>query len=272
MKYFIDFEAAQFSNEIIAIGCVREDGLEFQSYVKANKKITEFITQLTGITQEMVDNAPESDVVFKNFYDWLKGDSNIEFYCYGNSDLDFVKKNLKNTIDFEAQAALSMIGMGLKDFAPTVKKHFGLIKNIALVKVLAYYRGVDEVYQCHDPLEDAWFLKELYDFVMDEGDQFVGECPFPDYKKIDNPPTASKKAATKTVIDRVERWKDGVLINTYNGMEEAVQAAIKLMPKKNRALATEHKKRVENKIVKAHLKKAQYQGYDWKVYATEVEK
>ena len=55
MKYFIDFEAAQFSNEIIAIGCVREDGVEFQSYVKANKKITEFITQLTGITQEMVD-------------------------------------------------------------------------------------------------------------------------------------------------------------------------------------------------------------------------
>lgn len=272
MKYFIDFEATQFSNEIIAIGCVREDGVEFQSYVKADKKITDFITQLTGITQEMIDEAPESDVVFKSFYEWLRGDRNIEFYCYGNSDLDFVKKNLKNTVDFEAQAALSMIGMGLKNFEPTVKRHFGLIKSIRLVKVLAYYRGVEEIHQTHNPLEDAWFLKELYDYIKKDGESFCGECPFPDYKSIDHAPTNSKKSKTVVVIDKVERWKDGTIISVYDSMEEAVKGAIKLMPKKTRPLAKEHPKRVENKIIKSHLKKSLYQNCEWKVYASEQEK
>lgn len=29
MKYFIDFEATQFSQEIISVGCIREDGQTF---------------------------------------------------------------------------------------------------------------------------------------------------------------------------------------------------------------------------------------------------
>ena len=44
MKYFIDFEATQFSNEIISVGCVREDGKEFYSLVRPEKrKLTKFI-------------------------------------------------------------------------------------------------------------------------------------------------------------------------------------------------------------------------------------
>lgn len=38
MKYFIDFEATQFTNEIIEIGCINEYGDVFHSYVKAKKK------------------------------------------------------------------------------------------------------------------------------------------------------------------------------------------------------------------------------------------
>lgn len=268
MKYFIDFEAAQYSNEIIAIGCVREDGATFQSYVKAERKITEFITQLTGITQADIDAAPESDEVFKSFYNWLKGDNNLEFYCYGNSDLDFVKKNLKNTQDFEAQAALSMIGMGLKDFAPTVKKHFGLIKMIGLVKVLAFYRGVDAIVQSHDPLEDALYLQELYNYVIAEGDKFSGENnPFPEYKTPDN--VKQVVESKKIEIEKVERWKEGVLIEVYGTMEDAIQGAVKLMPRKNRKLALEHKKRIQNKILKASVKKDKYQNFEWKVYVNE---
>ena len=73
MKYFVDFEATQFSNEIIEIGCVREDGAEFKSYVNAKRKLTDFIKNLTGISQETIDAAPSSDEVFRNFYQWLKG-------------------------------------------------------------------------------------------------------------------------------------------------------------------------------------------------------
>ena len=66
MKYFIDFEAMQFSNEIISVGCVSENGEKFYSLVqpKKAKKITDFITTLTGITYEDLDCAPSADKVF----------------------------------------------------------------------------------------------------------------------------------------------------------------------------------------------------------------
>ena len=69
MKYFIDFEATQFTNEIIEIGCINEYGDVFHSYIKAKKKLTSFITNLTGITQDIINEAPSTDEVFENFFE-----------------------------------------------------------------------------------------------------------------------------------------------------------------------------------------------------------
>ena len=61
MNFYVDFEATQFSGHIIQIGCVNENGQQFQSLVKPpeGEKITEFITNLTGITNEMLAEAPQ---------------------------------------------------------------------------------------------------------------------------------------------------------------------------------------------------------------------
>lgn len=185
MNYFIDFEATQFSNEIISIGCVREDGETFYSLVKPKKKLTNFIINLTGITQEMIDSAPNSDEVFEKFFNWLcQSEVDACFLCYGNSDLGFVKKNLENSTNLKAQSALSLIGMNLHDYSKTVETHFGLVQHIALKKIVAYYRGVDEVEQTHNALEDALFLKEIYDNIQKE--DIVVKCPFPEYANIIN--------------------------------------------------------------------------------------
>ena len=97
MKYFIDFEAMQFSNYIISIGCVREDGDTFYSLVKPaskdHNKISKSISDLTGITNDMLTNAPEAYEVFEKFFSWVKLQSvtsgeTPEFYCYGNCDTD----------------------------------------------------------------------------------------------------------------------------------------------------------------------------------------
>ena len=105
MKYFIDFEAMQFSNYIISVGCVREDGKEFYSLVhtpeNTNKNVSKFITDLTGITTEMVEAAPSPEEVFNKFFD----------FC----------------------------------FEDCVKVHFGLIKLINLAKVCEYFRGEEIV-------------------------------------------------------------------------------------------------------------------------------
>lgn len=262
MKYFVDFEATQFSNEIIEIGCVREDGAEFKSYVNAKRKLTDFIKSLTGISQETIDAAPSSDEVFRNFYQWLKGDTNIEFYCYGNSDIDFVKKNLSKTTDFEAQAALSMIGMALNDYAVEVKRHFGIIKTIGLVKALAHYRGVDAIEQNHDALEDAKFLKEVYDYIQAEGE--IEECPFPDYqKKVVKKPIQPKVEVPKGV-PYIARIRKNRVVETYATMDEAVTWVI------NQAFENQRgemkPENVAKRVRRASGQNQPYISWKWKIH------
>lgn len=59
MNFYIDFEATQFSEEIISIGCVSENDKMFYCLVKPSdpKKITKFITELTGISAEKVKDS-----------------------------------------------------------------------------------------------------------------------------------------------------------------------------------------------------------------------
>ena len=98
MNYFIDFEATQFSNEIISIGCVNQDGENFASMVYTDKKITPFITNLTGITDKINKEAPSLDDVFTNFFYWVlehNDGTSCRFYCYGSTDLALSIRQLK---------------------------------------------------------------------------------------------------------------------------------------------------------------------------------
>ena len=69
MKFYLDFEATRFSNRIISIGCVAENGATFYTLVKPGdkKKVDKFITELTGITNEMLATAPDSDAAYIQF-------------------------------------------------------------------------------------------------------------------------------------------------------------------------------------------------------------
>lgn len=182
MNYFIDFEATQFSNEIISIGCVNETGEKFSSMVYTDKKITSFITNLTGITDGMNKAAPSLDDVFTHFFYWVLEHNDgtpCRFFCYGSTDLAFVHKAIKKATGITAQMSLSLIAANLINYAPTVKNHFGLIKEIALIKVVNYYKK-EELIQTHSALEDAEFLKIVFDEVNQEG--AVKGHPFPDYE------------------------------------------------------------------------------------------
>ena len=254
MKYFIDFEATQFSQEIISVGCVREDGETFYSLIKPKKVscVTEFITMLTGITKDMVREAPSSDEAFKQFFIWLNNsdDSVAEFYCYGNSDFNFLQKNLKDrTSNFQAQAALSVIGMNLKDYAPEVKNHFGLIKNISLKKVFDYFYP-DGDYELHNALSDAQMLHQVY-LAIAQNKEVVG-IPFPDY--IGDP-------IFETEHDFVNY---DILVNNmiYETLEDALGFAISLV---NKTTQSKFKKEnIQRKVIHAINSKKEYFGLKWK--------
>ena len=175
MNFYLDFEATQFSNEIISIGCVADNGSRFSRLVKANKKVSKFITDLTGITQEMLDTEGLSaDEAFLAFYQYVKENNEPgkvpTYYCYGNSDKDFIKHTVQHMTNFEAIIFASSVQALLVDYSNTVKNYLST-RGLALKKLVALIRHVDEIEQKHDALDDALMLKECFEGLdtLDKG-------------------------------------------------------------------------------------------------------
>jgi inhibitor of KinA sporulation pathway (predicted exonuclease) len=159
MHFFIDFEATQYSEEIISVGCVREDGETFYSLVApVSGKITPFITNLTGITSKMLETAMSPNNVFEMFYDWVftSGEETPEFYCWGDSDINFIRNTFKKATSLKARLALGYMCGDIKDYS----KEFSKKKGIGLLKVLRIFEP--EATQNHNSLDDAVMLYKIY--------------------------------------------------------------------------------------------------------------
>ncbi|MDD4815872.1 MAG: exonuclease domain-containing protein [Clostridia bacterium] len=82
------------TEEIIEIGAIKiENGMfveKFQTLVKPKKQISEFITEITGITNEMVENSPNIEDVIKDFL-LFSQDAVLSGYNV-NFDMGFIQK------------------------------------------------------------------------------------------------------------------------------------------------------------------------------------
>ena len=159
MKFYIDFEATQYTENIISVGCVAENGDEFSSLVNCPYKVGSFVTKLTGITNEMVAAAPAPDVVFTNFYKWVMErsvDSLPTYYCYGNADSGYIHKTVKNMKDFSAITFALSIAGNLIDYSRDVCSFFNM-KQVGLHRIFLLMQE-DAEEQKHDALEDAQML------------------------------------------------------------------------------------------------------------------
>ncbi len=261
MNYFIDFEATQFSNGIISVGCVAENGSEFYTLVNTNHKVTPFITNLTGITPEAVQEAPSQELVFELMFDWVFSMHTIpHFYCYGNCDKDFVKNNFKECKSFKARTMLSYLYTDLQDYSSEVKIHFGLCKNIALKKVADYYRGKEEE-QTHNSLEDAKLLKFVYDHIQENDCEFN---VFPEYGiQRFNQQMESEMPSINEKVYTVCRIKDGKILDVYPSLGSAVKWVYEQIPEGERNKAS--LKKIAHKIKNAAqdpLRKP-YRTFEW---------
>lgn len=167
MRFCLDFEAARFSNRIISIGCIAENGSEFYTLVKpGRKKVDKFITELTGITADMLAAAPSADEAFNNLMDYIEENNDHdapEYYCYGNSDKMFIESTLCHMEDTRACICAQAIAGNLVDYASTVKKFFAASQDLALRKVYMLIQSKKELVQTHDALEDAKMLQCVMD-------------------------------------------------------------------------------------------------------------
>ncbi len=265
MKYFIDFEATQFSNDIISIGCVRENGDEFYSLINPKKKITTFITELTGITNEMLEEAPSAEQVFSNFFDWcaeIEDDLPI-FYCYGNSDIYFVRKNFNKSGNFKAKNILGYLYSDLYDYESTVRKHFGLIQAVSLIKVVNYYKQED-LTQSHNALADAKMLKFVYDQIQ-EHDEEEDQDAFPEYQQRQpKQPTRKEKAEENWEDYKVSQYRRNKKIQEFDTLTAAVEWVFDQLPD-NEEKQKVFKKNLANKITTASRNGKKYLNYRWKV-------
>ncbi|MBO4989606.1 MAG: 3'-5' exonuclease [Clostridia bacterium] len=80
----IEVSALKVRNEVIQGS--------FSSLIKPSEPIHWFITRLTGITDDMVENAPERSEVLQNFYDFIGKDILIGHNV--NFDVNFLYDNL----------------------------------------------------------------------------------------------------------------------------------------------------------------------------------
>ena len=93
------------TDQIIELGAVKiVDGNiveKFSTFVKPTKKIPYEVEDLTGISNEMVENAPPIEYVIKEFYDFTRG-CTLSGHNIIGFDIKFVRREAENLgLDFD---------------------------------------------------------------------------------------------------------------------------------------------------------------------------
>ncbi|MDF2700007.1 MAG: polC [Haloplasmataceae bacterium] len=177
MKYVVyDIETTGLdpnSSEIIEIGAIKikDDNIieEFSKLIKPTLLINEFITNLTGITNELVSKAQNEKVVLQEFNEFLKEAEIILGHNIDEFDIPFINRRLeihgldkieKKTIDTLKLARNSISYKKIQNFKlDTLSEFFGIIS-----------------YGSHRAIYDAKKSWEVYKKLKNYNDD-VEKCP-----------------------------------------------------------------------------------------------
>ena len=163
------------TNEIIEIGAsMLDENLweigKFQIYVKPeyNDVIVPKIIKLTGITNEMVANAPTFSVAFKQFTDWcLNIKDDVMIYAWSNTDHSQVMKEIQLKQYKLSEEEHKLMEHGWTDFQNEFDIHLGFERQISL-KLALDMAGIDFNGRQHDALDDARNTAKLLRVFKDE--------------------------------------------------------------------------------------------------------
>ena len=157
------------SEEIIEFGAVKLDENfkqvgEFQVYVRPEYgEITKHITQLTGITNEIVSDKKTFSSEFKNFLDWI-GTWDMTFYSWSNSDI----KQLRHECAFKMpEFDFKNFESHWKDLQKAFDDKIGLHSSLALKHAVGAMNRDFEGTQ-HTALADAANTAAILALMQDE--------------------------------------------------------------------------------------------------------
>lgn len=162
------------SMETIEIGAVMlDDDLKeidsFQTYVKPEHNAIESkIKKLTGITDEMVADAPRFNDALKSFLNWcLKSGDKIKIYAWSDSDYKQIKKEVNFKFFDIEEKYKPLIEKEWWDFQKEFDKHIGFEHQISL-KMALEMAGIEFEGKEHDALDDARNTAELIQIFKDK--------------------------------------------------------------------------------------------------------
>lgn len=296
MKFYVDFEATQFSERIISIGCVAETGETFKTLVKpANgEQVNQFITDLTGITNEDLDNAPDADTAFLAFFNWIQDITYLnmdpdmpEYFCYGDCDKRFIKKTMKYMTNVTAYTFAVSMSTLMVDFSSIVKDYFKAKSKIGLKRIYTLLLA-EEVVQHHDALEDAVMLQYVADNLETKAapEDFVN---LPPTEKTKPPRTKAPEiflewpASPKDMFKADTRadstnWKVCAIAPTnatkyFDSMETACLWVIKYLIQGRSPRKKDDLRHVEKRIINnSHINNTnKYCGFKWHIKEVEEE-
>ena len=188
---FLDFEGTQFSHEMIAIGAmhvvidrngyIKKHKKPFRIYVKAHNRVGKIVTDLTGITDEMLK---QKGVSFFTAMSELKKYVGLafrksSFITFGSHDMKILSSSISYSFDFPKEI-VQCIQQNYIDFSAFIGEFMRDDKGnpLSLIRYCDAF-GVPQAGPAHDPAVDAENLAWLYDATMRKSDILIDE-----YKKV----------------------------------------------------------------------------------------
>ena len=179
---FIDFEGAERTQEIIAIGAVlaslNKDGTikkmksPFHIYVKANSRVGNYVSNLTGITDQILK---EKGVYFKEAMNELKKYAGLAFkkslfVSYSNADMRFLSQTISRNLDWPVEIC-HQIQKNYFDFANFLDNYVldEAGNRLSLTRACELFQ-VKLAEPLHDPSIDALNLAYLYNAFLTRTD------------------------------------------------------------------------------------------------------
>ena len=154
-------------DEIIEIGAIKvKDGKvidTFSTFIKPEYKISEFITELTGITNDMVKDAPKIEEILPKFITFIKDDILVGHNV--NFDINFIYDNL---VKLEQEPLKN-------NFVDTLRLSRRLLPNLQhhrLVDLTEYYKINNS--GSHRAIRDIEMTLEVFKKLHNEIDNKYG--------------------------------------------------------------------------------------------------
>lgn len=159
-SFFMDLEFLcdedfVYENDIIAICILPDDeGMELTEYIRPydeDFEVSEYCTDLTGITKENLNDKKYFDEVYDDILELVGEDDNV--YVWGNMDLEAV---YKQSMEIAGQLEFNII-----DFQDEFMKFCGMKFRPGLKKVYEALTGNVDI-KHHDVRNDTMMLREVY--------------------------------------------------------------------------------------------------------------